>query len=386
MNIRAAISNAPSLNAFRTEAQKGEAVALKKDGLQAQPAKQSFFSRVMQWVRGENSSRINSDTKEAFVAALSREFGTKAADTALAQAGFYGGNDQPLSSREIQFAVSYAKKQAAGGDLAPRSGSGAAGAAQSTMSALTGMLKTRADSVRISQDVKKLGALVVKLQIAKDPRLGVAQKKLDEAKQSLAQIRSQLNGQAAQVASGALPISTAATAVQPSGNSSNAKLNNAQAKRESGAQARELKSEARIQHNAQGAATRAESRQSMQNMRADNKKNREAVREQAKLAREQSRADQQAQRNEQRGAMQAGRLQRSVDRAVQHELRAQARLDRMDGVLQDAKKVLASSENLLRQSSRMVDDEYAALQAEVDALRDNADALSDALARPIGRG
>lgn len=387
MSIQSAINSAPSLRTFGTEAQKGETVALKKDGLQAQPAKQSFLGRVMQWIRGENPARINSDTKEAFVAAMTRRFGSKAADTALAQAGFHGGNDQPLSSREIKRAIGYAKIAEGGGAASP---SGVGGAAQPLQGATKDMLTTRAETVKLAQDARKFGALVTRFQISNDPRLGAAQAKLADIKQSLAQTHGKLNDQIAQVnqlASGAPSVSVGSTAVKPSADTSSAARNAAPGKPEARAQAREPQRETVTQFYEQRSATRAEHKQTLQQMRAEHQQMREETREQAKIAREQSRAEQAARRDESKAMAtqaKADRVQqRDANRAQQRELQAQARLEHKEGVQQNLEKMRASAESLLAQTSNMVDREWAALQAEIDESSAKIDAFSEALARPI---
>lgn len=350
MSILSTINSAPSLRAFGIEAKKGEAVALKKDGLQAQPAKQGFFGRVMQWVRGENPARINSETKEAFVAAMSRRFGSQAADTALAKTGFYGGNDQPLTSRAIKLAIGYAKiaedKGAAppGAAAGAASSSGAGGAAQALKNATNEMLNTRADAVKLTQDVRKLGMLVTKFQISNDPRLAATQAKLADTKQSLAQVRGKLDGQASQIASGAPPVATESAPAQPSAKPLSSNTSDA-----------------------------VPARQEMQ--------------QQAKLAREKSRAEQTAQRNERNAARAHAKAdhvqQRDAHRVQQRELRAQAKLEHNAEVQQNLRKTRASAESLLAQTSNMVDPQWSALQAEIGEYAGKAEAFSEALARPI---
>ncbi len=103
-----------SLSSFQALAKTGEAVALKGGTLQSTVcAKQGFFTRVMNWLRGESSSKINSATKEAFTAAIGRGLTQQGLDTVLRRGGFDAGSRKPLSSREIN-QVASAKDQLLG--------------------------------------------------------------------------------------------------------------------------------------------------------------------------------------------------------------------------------------------------------------------------------
>ncbi len=106
-------SSGPSLSSFQALAKAGEAVALKGGELRstsATPAKQGFFSRIMNWVRGESSSKINSETKSAFIASIGRGLTKKGIENVLNRGGFDAGRNKPLTSREIMD-VSRAKSQ-----------------------------------------------------------------------------------------------------------------------------------------------------------------------------------------------------------------------------------------------------------------------------------
>lgn len=103
-----------SLSSFQALAKTGEAVALKGGALQSTAsAKQGFFTRVMNWLRGESSSKINSATKNAFTAAIGQGLTQQGLDTVLRRGGFDAGSRKPLSSREINHVAS-AKNQLMG--------------------------------------------------------------------------------------------------------------------------------------------------------------------------------------------------------------------------------------------------------------------------------
>lgn len=96
-----------SLSSFQALAKTGEAVALKGGTLQnTTSAKQGFFTRVMNWLRGESSSKINSATKDAFMAAIGKGLTQKGLDNVLRRGGFDAGSSKPLSSREINHVAS----------------------------------------------------------------------------------------------------------------------------------------------------------------------------------------------------------------------------------------------------------------------------------------
>lgn len=199
MSIQAAINSAPSLRSFGVEAQKGEAVALKKDGLQTQPARQGFFGRIMQWIRGENPARINSDTKQAFVAAMTRRFGSKAADTALAKTGFHGGNDQPLTSREIKLAIGYARVAEGKAATSALAAAGAAPAARASGQALAlknamrDVLNSKAETASLRAETTKLRQSIPRFRAAEDHvKLEFAQNKLRDTKELLSQANAKL--------------------------------------------------------------------------------------------------------------------------------------------------------------------------------------------------
>lgn len=389
MNIPSTINSAPALRDFGIAAKKDEAVALKKDGLQAQPAKQGFFGRIMQWVRGENPARINSDTKEAFVAAMTRRFGSKAADTALAKTGFHMGNDQPLTSREIKRAIGYAKLaegQGAGSGSAAAGAvpaSRASGQAQALQGTMKEMRNTQAETAGLANKATKLSQLAARLRATGDERLGAVQAKLAETKQLWAQARGKLDGQIAQVnqlAAGASPAAADTLSAQPSAGKPNAVRSAAQEQR---AQVRERNAEARSERNEQRAAAQAEHKQNLQQLRQDNQQMREDMRTQAKLAREQSRAEMAEHKQAQRDERQAATAQHQADRAQQRELRAQARLEHKAEAREQREAMGASAQALVARTSHMVDQEFAALQAEIDEFSAKADAFSAALARPI---
>lgn len=238
MGFQAAINNAPSLRSFQTEATKNEAVALKKDGLQAQPAKLGFFGRVMQWIRGENPARINSDTKKAFVAAMSSQYGGQAANDALQKAGFDHGSDQPLTSREIKAAIQYVKK----------AGDGEAGSPGGRQ-VLSDLRKTHAEGQKLLKEEKKLRATLLHCQKTQDPRLGAVQKKLAETQQAVEQVRSKLAAQTSQSASGGLPASTAGHVAKSPGNEAPVGKNkkHAEMRHAERAQRREQRTQDRLQ-------------------------------------------------------------------------------------------------------------------------------------------
>ncbi|MBS7778077.1 hypothetical protein [Acidovorax sp. CCYZU-2555] len=104
-------SSGPSLASFQALAKSGEAVALKGGTLQSTTsAKQGFFTRVMNWLRGESSTKVNQDTKSAFIASISKGLSQKGLEDVLRRGGFDADSSKPLTSREI-IDVSNARSQ-----------------------------------------------------------------------------------------------------------------------------------------------------------------------------------------------------------------------------------------------------------------------------------
>ena len=97
-------SSVPSLSSFQALAKTGDAVVLKGGNLEstsATPAKQGFFSRILNWIRGDNSAKLNGETRAAFVASVGKGFTQKGLENILRKSGFDAGGGKPLSSREI---------------------------------------------------------------------------------------------------------------------------------------------------------------------------------------------------------------------------------------------------------------------------------------------
>ncbi len=94
-------STGPSLQSFIKAADKGEAVALKGGEVHSAPAKTGFFDRVVQWIRGDLPSRVNSETKAAFIGALIKVHGGRIAEASLKHGGFEKSVGKPLTSREV---------------------------------------------------------------------------------------------------------------------------------------------------------------------------------------------------------------------------------------------------------------------------------------------
>lgn len=95
-------SSGHSLANFQDLAKSGEAVVLKGGTLHSTTsAKQGFFTRVVNWLRGESSTKVNQDTRNAFKASISKGLGQKGLEGVLRRGGFDADSSKPLSSREI---------------------------------------------------------------------------------------------------------------------------------------------------------------------------------------------------------------------------------------------------------------------------------------------
>lgn len=101
-------SSGPSVGSFRALAETSEAVVLKGGDLKATsatPAKQGFLGSAVQWIKtllGAGPHKANEQTRAAFTAALTQNYGQGISEAALHQVKTQQDNDKPLNSRDIK--------------------------------------------------------------------------------------------------------------------------------------------------------------------------------------------------------------------------------------------------------------------------------------------
>lgn len=101
-------SSGPSVGSFRALAETSEAVVLKGGDLKATsatPAKQGFLGSAVQWIKtrlGGGPHKANEQTRAAFTAALTQNYGKAISEATLHQVKTQQDNDKPLNSRDIK--------------------------------------------------------------------------------------------------------------------------------------------------------------------------------------------------------------------------------------------------------------------------------------------
>ncbi len=103
-SIDAIRSSGALIKSFLTAAEDGEAVKLKDQEVRSTPAKTGFFTRIVQWIRGESPAKVNTATREAFTAALKTVFDRKIVNDVLKDYRLTHSEslDKPLSSRDVR--------------------------------------------------------------------------------------------------------------------------------------------------------------------------------------------------------------------------------------------------------------------------------------------
>lgn len=97
-------SSGALLKSFLNAAEDGEAVKIKGQEVRSTPAKTGFFSRIVQWFRGETPAKVNAETREAFTTALKTAFDRKIVNDVLKNYHLTRNEnrEKPLSSRDVR--------------------------------------------------------------------------------------------------------------------------------------------------------------------------------------------------------------------------------------------------------------------------------------------